>query len=415
MSVKITDIKVINTAPEGINLTVVKVLTSEDGLYGLGCATFAYRYKAVTTYILEYLRHLLIGRDVKNITEIWQLMHQNAYWRDGGIENNAIAGIDLALWDIKGKMANMPVYQLLGGAYRKAVPVYRHVDGQSIDEIVDQINYYKDLGVKHLRVQSGGYGGGLDLRAPKHAPLGSLDGIYLNSRQYIYKTINLFEKLREKIGFDIDLVHDVHERIAPCEAIELAKALEPYHLFFLEDPLPVNQTEYFKNMRALSSTPIAEGELFNNEAQYRFLIVNRLIDFIRIHITQIGGITPAFKLAIFAEQFGIRTAWHGPGDMSPIAHAANIHIDMAIPNFGVQEWSGIRPPNFVIQKLSNKEGALLEVFDGLPKFIDGFVYPNDKPGLGISIDEKAALKYPSIDEVTTWTMTRNYDGGLVLP
>lgn len=415
MSVKITDVQVINTAPEGINLTVVKVLTSEDGLYGLGCATFAYRYKAVTTYILEYLRPLLIGRDVENINELWQLMHQNAYWRNGGVENNAIAGIDIALWDIKGKMANMPVYQLFGGAYRKGVPVYRHVDGANVEEIADQIAYYKDLGVKHLRVQSGGYGGGLDLKAPKSAPCGSYDGIYLNSREYIRKTVKLFEDLRAKIGFDIDLVHDVHERIAPSETIELARALEPCRLFFLEDPLPLNQTEYFKNMRALTSTPIAEGELFNNEAQYRELIVQRLIDFIRVHITQIGGITPAYKLAVFAEQFGVRTAWHGPGDMSPLAHAANIHIDMAVPNFGVQEWSGIRPPNFVIQELSGPEGALLEVFDGLPEFRDGYVYANDRPGLGIELNEKAAAKYPNHDEVTTWTMTRNRDGGLVLP
>ncbi len=266
-----------------------------------------------------------------------------------------------------------------------------------------------------MRVQSGGYGGGLDLKAPKSAPCGSYDGIYLNSREYIRKTVKLFEDLRAKIGFDIDLVHDVHERIAPSEAIELARALEPCHLFFLEDPLPLNQTEYFKNMRALTSTPIAEGELFNNEAQYRDLIINRLIDFIRVHITQIGGITPAYKLAVFAEQFGVRTAWHGPGDMSPLAHAANIHIDLAVPNFGVQEWSGIRPPNFVIQELSGPEGALLEVFDGLPEFRDGYVYPNERPGLGIILNEKAAAKYPNHDEVTTWTMTRNRDGGLVLP
>ena len=247
MTVKITDIEVINTAPEGINLTVVKVKTSEDGLYGLGCATFAYRYKAVTTYILEYLKPLLVGRDVENINELWQLMHQNAYWRNGGVENNAIAGIDIALWDIKGKMANMPVYQLFGGAYRKGVPVYRHVDGASVNEIAEQVDYYKGLGVKHLRIQSGGYGGGLDLKAPKDAPKGALDGIYLNSREYIRKTVKLFEDLRDKVGFDIDFVHDVHERISPAEAIELARALEPVRLFFLEDPLPLNQTEYFTN------------------------------------------------------------------------------------------------------------------------------------------------------------------------
>ncbi len=415
MSVKIQDIEVINTAPEGINLTVVKVVTSEPGLYGLGCATFAYRWRTVTSYVLDYLKPLLVGRNVEDIQELWQLMHQNAYWRNGGIENNAIAGVDIALWDIKGKMANMPVYQLFGGAVRKGVPVYRHVDGSTLEEIVDQVQYYQELGVKHLRIQSGGYGGGLEMKAPHTAPEGSYDGIYLNSREYIRKTVKLFDGLRDKLGFDMDFVHDVHERIAPCEAVELARALDPYKLFFLEDALPVNQCEYFERLRQVSSVPLAEGELFNNEAMYRDLIAKRLIDFIRVHVTQIGGITPAMKLAIFAEQFGVRTAWHGPGDMSPLGHAANIHIDMAAPNFGVQEWSGIKPPNFVIQELSGPEGALLDVFDGLPEFRNGYVYPNDRPGLGIILNEKEALKYPNNDEVTTWTQTRAPDGALNLP
>lgn len=415
MSVLIKDIEVFSTAPEGINLTVVKVLTSVDGLYGLGCATFAYRYKAVETYIREYLRPLMIGRDAEAIEESWALMHQNAYWRNGGVENNAIAGIDLALWDIKGKLANMPLYQLFGGAVRKGVPVYRHVDGNTVDEIVDQVQYYQSLGVKHLRVQSGGYGGGLEVKAPATAPEGALPGIYLNSREYIRKTVKLFDDLRSRLGFGIDLVHDVHERIAPSEAMVLARELEPYKLFFLEDPLPLDQIEYFEQLRALTTTPIAEGELFNNCAEYKTLICKRLIDFIRVHITQVGGITPARKLAIFAEQFGVRTAWHGPGDMSPLAHAANIHIDMAARNFGVQEWSGIEPPNFVIQELSHKKGTLLEVFDGLPEFKNGYVYPNNRPGLGIIFNEKEAAKYPCNDDVTTWTQTRAQDGSLVLP
>ena len=193
MTVKITDIQVINTAPEGINLTVVKVLTSEAGLYGLGDATFAYRWQAVSNYVTEYLKPLLVGRDTDSIQELWQLMHQNAYWRDGGIENIAISGVDMALWDIKGKMAGMPVYDLLGGAVRAAVPVYRHVDGASVDEIADGIAYYREKGLKHLRVQCGGYGGGLSLTPPKGAPEGAHDGIYLDSREYIIKTVDLFE------------------------------------------------------------------------------------------------------------------------------------------------------------------------------------------------------------------------------
>ena len=415
MAVTIRDIRVICTAPEGINLVVVKVETSEPGLYGLGCGTFAYRHLAVKLVVEEYLKPLLVGRNVENIEDLWQLMNQNGYWRNGPIENNAISGVDMALWDIKGKMANMPLYQLFGGKCREGIPVYRHADGRDLSELCENIERFHEMGITNIRCQCGGYGGESYGNTPATAPKGAQPGVYLDSRSYIRNTVKLFEGIRNKLGYEINLVHDVHERIAPSEAIELARALEPCHLFFLEDPLPLNQTEYFKNMRALTSTPIAEGELFNNEAQYRDLIVNRLIDFIRVHITQIGGITPAYKLAIFAEQFGVRTAWHGPGDMSPLAHAANIHIDMAVPNFGVQEWSGIRPPNFVIQDLSGPEGALLEVFDGLPEFRDGYVYPNNRPGLGIILNEKAAAKYPNHDDVTTWTMTRNRDGGLVLP
>ncbi|MDY6322123.1 MAG: enolase C-terminal domain-like protein [Succinivibrio sp.] len=415
MSVTIRDIEVINTAPEGINLTVVKVLTSEDGLYGLGDATFAYRWKAVSNYVTEYLKPLLVGRDTDSIQELWQLMHQNAYWRDGGIENIAISGVDMALWDIKGKRAGMPVYSLLGGAVRGGVPVYRHVDGATVDEIASQIAYYREKGLRHLRVQCGGYGGGLSMQAPASAPEGAHPGIYLDSRDYIRKTVALFEKLREKIGFDIELVHDVHERIAPSEAVELARLLEPCRLFFLEDPLPLNQLESFERLRQATVTPLAEGELFNHQADAKYLISHRLIDFIRVHVPQLGGITPCRKLATFAEEFGVRTAWHGPGDLSPVGHAANIHLDMSSVNFGVQEWSGIEPPNFVIQKLRTQKGALLEVFKGMPEFRDGYVYPNDKPGLGIEIDMKEAAKYPCTDEITTWTQTRGRDGALVLP
>ena len=208
---------------------------------------------------------------------------------------------------------------------------------------------------------------------------------------------------------------DVHERIAPADAVRLAKGLEPFDLFFLEDPVPLEQTNWLRNLRQQTSIPIAQGELFNNPAEWRTLIAEQLIDFIRVHISQVGGITPARKLQIFAEQFGVRTAWHGPGDMSPLAHAANIHIDLAAQNFGVQEWSGIEPPNFVIQELKGPHGALLDVFPGMPEFKDGYVYANDKPGLGVDIDEAEAAKYPCEKTVTTWTQTRSRDGALVTP
>ena len=415
MNVTIRDIRVICTAPEGINLVVVRVDTSEPGLYGLGCGTFAYRHLAVRLVVEEYLRPLLVGRRVDNIEEIWQLMHQNGYWRNGPIENNAIAGVDMALWDIKGKMAGMPLYQLFGGKYREAVPVYRHADGRDLEELCENIKKYMELGVGTIRCQCGGYGGGGYDLPPAGAPDGAQKGVYLNSAAYIRDTTALFAGIREKLGDTVQLVHDVHERIAPSDAIRLAKALEPYNLTFLEDALPLEQVEWFRRLREQSSIPLAEGELFNNPYEWRTLIQERLIDYIRVHITQIGGITPARKLAIFAEQYGVRTAWHGPGDMSPLAHAANVHIDLAAPNFGVQEWSGIEPPNVVIQELRSQKGALLEVFDGLPEYRDGYVYANDRPGLGIELNEKEAEKYPCVNTVTTWTQTRRPDGALQTP
>lgn len=416
MNPKIRDIKVICTAPEGINLVVVKVETTEPGLYGLGCATFAYRHLTVQHLIETYLRPLLIGREVNNILELWQLMHQNAYWRHGPISNNAISGIDMALWDIKGKMAGMPVYDLFGGKVRAGVPVYRHADGSDISEICENIEKYREIGVRHIRCQCGGYGGSGYGAAPNWAAKNAADGIYLDSRKYMRETVRLFSEIREREGEELELVHDVHERIHPTEAVEFVKEMEPFHLFFMEDVVPLEQTEWLDKIKRTSTVPLSQGELFNNPAEYRRLIQNRSIDFMRVHISQVGGITPARRLQQFCAEYGVRICWHGPGDMSPLAHAANIHIDLAAENLGLQEWSGIEPPNFVIQELNGQRGALLEVFPGLPEYgNDGFVYANDKPGLGVELNEKAALKYPCSSPVTVWTQTRNRDGSLQTP
>lgn len=415
MSTLITDVKVILTAPEGINLLVVKVETNQPGLYGLGCGTFAYRHLAVKCLIEEYLRPLVVGRDVHAIEEIWQLMHQNAYWRNGPIENNAISGIDMALWDIKGKLANMPLYQLLGGKVREAVPIYRHADGKDLSELCDNIQKYREQGITHIRCQSGGYGGGGYGAAPAHAPSHAPDGVYLDARKYMRETVKMFDGIRSRVGFDVELCHDVHERLKPTDAIRLAQALEPFDLFFLEDAIPLEEGEWIRQLRDKTNIPIAQGELFNHPFEWRNLIAERLIDFIRVHLSQVGGITPARKLQLFAEQYGVRTAWHGPGDMSPLAHAANIHIDLASRNFGVQEWSGTEPPNFVIQELKGPREALLDVFPGLPQFKQGYVYANDLPGLGVDIDEAQAALYPCDSGVTTWTQTRLIDGSLHTP
>ena len=415
MATLISDVKVILTAPEGINLVVVKVETNQPGLYGLGCATFAYRHLVVQCLVEQYLKPLLVGRDVSAIEELWQLMHQNAYWRNGPAENNAISGVDMALWDIKGKMAGMPVYQLFGGKVREAVPIYRHADGRDLAELCDNIQRYREMGITHIRCQSGGYGGGGFGAAPKSAPRGAADGIYLDGKSYMRDTLKLFDGIRSTVGFDVALCHDVHERLSPNEAIRFACQMERFDLFFLEDAIPLEEGQWLRELRAKTTIPLAQGELFNNPAEWKSLITERLIDYIRVHLSQIGGITPGRKLQLFAEQFGVKTAWHGPGDMSPLAHAANIHIDLSARNFGVQEWSGIEPPNFVIQQLKGPRGALLDVFPGLPEFKDGYVYANDKPGLGVDIDEAQAAKYPCEKTVTTWTQTRLADGTLQTP
>ena len=415
MAIVITDVRVILTAPEGINLVVVRVDTNQPGLYGLGCATFAYRHVAVKCLVEEYLKPLLVGRDAEAIEELWQLMHQNAYWRNGPIENNAISGVDMALWDIKGKQAGLPLYQLFGGKVRAGVPIYRHADGRDLDELCDNIEKYRAQGITHIRCQSGGYGGGGYGRAPASAPAGALDGVYLDSRRYMRETLALFEGIRSRIGWDVQLCHDVHERLKPVEAIQFACEMERFDLFFLEDAIALEEGDWLRQLRAKTNIPLAQGELFNHPFEWKTLIVERLIDYIRVHLSQVGGITPARKLQIFAEQFGVRTAWHGPGDMSPLAHAANIHIDLAARNFGVQEWSGTEPPNFVIQELKGPREALLEVFPGLPEFRQGYVYANDKPGLGVDIDEREAAKYPCEKTVTTWTQTRLVDGTLQTP
>lgn len=398
-NVKIRDVRTILTAPQGINLIVVKIETTEQGLYGLGCATFAYREKAVTCMVEEYLKPLLLGSDVANIEDMWHLMNNNSYWRNGPVTNNAISGVDMALWDIKGKMADMPVYDLLGGKSRQGVAVYRHADGAELSQVVANVQKFREQNVRHIRIQWGGYGGKANnINTPPNSPNGS----YYCPDQYIQNTLKLFDHVREKLGYDFELLHDWHERIVPIDAIRLAKSLEPYRLFFLEDVLSPEQGEWLKILRQQTCTPIALGELYNNPKEWDYLISNRLIDFIRVHISQIGGITPARKLAIFCEQFGVRTAWHGPGDVSPVGHAANIHLDLSSHNFGIQEWCGL-------------EGLLEEVFPGTPTLKDGYVYANDNPGFGIDIDEKLAAKYPPTTTITKWTQTRLPDGTINTP
>lgn len=402
----ITDIRPILTAPDGIALVVVRVDTDEPGLSGLGCATFTQRPTLVAQAVEEYLAPLLVGRDPANIDELWHLMYVNSYWRNGPVLNNAISGVDMALWDIKGKVAGMPVYDLLGGKCRAAAMVYRHADGPEPAAVLDRVLQYRDEGHLAVRCQMGGYGGrtGADVhhRATAFEPVRraaetSFPGAYYDPTRYARSVVDLFEHVRAGVGDDVVLLHDIHERLAPIDAIRLARDLEPYRLFFLEDPLPPDQVDWFRRLREQTVTPIAMGELHNHPLEWKPLVVEQLVDFVRSHISQLGGITPARKLAALCEAFGVRTAWHGPGDVSPVGHAANLHLDLACRNFGIQEVIGFGE-------------ALLEVFPGTPELRDGHLWANDRPGLGIEIDESLAARYPIEVAPIAWTQSRWPDG-----
>ena len=397
---KITKVRAICTAPEGTPLVVVKVETNQPGLYGVGCATYTQRFLTVAHAVDTYFDPLLKDKDPSRIEDIWQMSMVSPYWRNGPILNNALSGVDMALWDIKGKLANMPLYDLFGGKAREGVRVYRHADGKTLEEVGDRVQAFIEKGVQVIRLQFGGYGGRSSLDAKK--PENACAGAYYDTLGYQLSVVKLFDAMRKRFGFEIEFCHDVHERLEPIEAVRLAKELEPYRLYFLEDALSPEQVDWFKIMRQQTCTPVAMGELFNNPMEWTGLISNRLIDFIRVHISQIGGITPARKLAILCENFGIRTAWHGPGDVSPVGHAANIHLDLSSWNFGVQEWSG----------WSDKS---TEVFPGCPELRGGYVYANYKPGLGIDIDETLAKKYPCSEELPKWTNARRVDGTLARP
>jgi mannonate dehydratase len=407
---RIRDVRAILTAPEGIRLVVVKVETDEPELYGLGCATFTQRPLAVATAIEEYVKPQVIGRSPHDVEDIWSMLAVSSYWRSGPVLNNAISGVDMALWDIKGKLAGMPLYNLLGGRCRVAATVYVHASGQEPAAVADAARRFMDEGFTHVRCQvavpgSATYGveGALDSDDPHPGHLRLRQDAW-DPAAYARAVPVLFEHLRLALGDGVELLHDIHERVPPITAIGMAKALEPYRLYFLEDPLAPEDTGYFPLLRQQTAIPLAMGELYVNVNEYLPLIQNRLIDFIRVHLSDIGGITPARKLAGACELFGVRTAWHGPGDVSPIGHAANLHLDLAMPNFGIQE-------------AHRFDDACREVFPGTPEIRDGMMWTNDQPGLGIDLDERRAARfsYPEHPINGAWPPVRQRDGTVQRP
>jgi mannonate dehydratase len=382
---RIVEAKVIVCCP-GRNFVTLKLVT-EDGVYGLGDATLNGRELAVASYLSDHLIPLLIGRDARRIEDTWQYLYKGAYWRRGPVTMSAIAAVDTALWDIRGKTLDTPVYQLLGGASRESVMVYGHANGTTEEETVQAVAAYIALGYRAIRAQCAipgvqhayGVGRGTLYYEPaqKGVPLESI----WSTEKYLDFMPPIFARLRKEFGFDLHLLHDVHHRLTPIEAARLGKSLEPYRLFWLEDPVPAENQAAFRTIRQHTTTPIAVGEVFNTIFDGAQLIEEELIDYIRTTVVHAGGISHMRKIAALAELHHVRTGSHGATDLSPVAMAGALHFDLSVHNFGVQEY----------MRHSDETDR---VFPHAYSFASGAMHPGDAAGLGVDIDERLAADYP---------------------
>ncbi len=382
---KIVDAKVIVTCP-GRNFVTVKI-TTDEGVYGIGDATLNGREKSVVSYLEDYLLPTLIGRDPQQIEDIWQFFYRGAYWRRGPIGMTALAGIDVALWDIKAKLANMPLYQLLGGRSRDRIMVYSHANGKDLDSTLEAVAKAKAKGYKAIRVQCGipgiekvyGVAKGSKSYEPADADLPNVES--WSTEKYMNYIPEVFAAVRKEFGNELHLLHDVHHRLTPIEAARVGKDLEPFRLFWMEDAVPAENQDAFKLIRHHTTTPLAVGEVFNSIHDCRELIQNQLIDYIRTTIVHAGGITHVRRIADFASLYNVRTGFHGATDLSPVCMGAALHFDYWVPNFGIQE------------HMAHSE-QMEEVFTRAYEFNDGYFTPGEKIGHGVDIDEKLAAKYP---------------------
>ncbi|NII59743.1 D-mannonate dehydratase ManD [Sphingomonas aerolata] len=378
---RIVNARVIVTCP-GRNFVTLKV-ECDDGSTGLGDATLNGRELSVASYLSDHVVPCLIGRDAHRIEDVWQFLYKGAYWRRGPVTMAAIAAVDTALWDIKGKLAGMPVYQLLGGAARDACMVYAHANGTTIDDTIAVAKAEQAKGYKAIRLQCGVPGLASTYGVAKHgaryepadADLPS-ESVW-STEKYLRVVPELFKAAREAMGWDVHLLHDIHHRLTPIEAARLGKALEPFNLFWMEDPTPAENQEAFKLIRHHTTTPIAVGEVFNSIWDAKDLIEHQLIDYIRATVVHAGGITHLRRIAALADLYHIRTGCHGATDLSPVAMAAALHFGLSVPNFGIQE----HMPH------TDETDA---VFPHAYRFDAGMMHPGEAPGLGVDIDEALA-------------------------
>ncbi|MDU0312548.1 D-galactonate dehydratase family protein [Phycicoccus sp. M110.8] len=388
----ITAVDVVVCSPDR-NFVTLRV-TTDDGLVGLGDGTLNGRELAVASYLRDHVAPLLLGRDAHAIEDTWQFLYRSAYWRRGPVTMAAIAAVDVALWDLKAQAAGLPLYQLLGGASRTGIMAYGHASGRDTAELFDSIREHLQLGYRSIRVQTSvpginavygvaaqptSEGSRYDYEPAQRAPLPAEED--WDTRAYLRHIPSVFEAVRSEFGPELPLLHDGHHRMTPIQAARLGKDLEPYDLFWLEDCTPAENQEALRLVRAHTITPLAIGEVFNTVWDYQTLIREQLIDYVRSAVTHTGGITAMRKLLDFAAQYQIKSGIHGPTDISPVGMAAALHLDLAIHNFGIQEYM--------------RHGALTnEVFRQSFTFEDGYLHPGEQPGLGVTLDQAAAERFP---------------------
>jgi mannonate dehydratase len=366
-------------ASPGRNFVTLR-LTTDDGLTGVGDATLNGRELAVAAYLREHVAPLLVGIDPHRIEDTWQLLYRGAYWRRGPVTMAAIAAVDMALWDIKGKAAGLPVYQLLGGQSRTGCMAYAHAHGRTVEELFEAVRQRQEQGYRAIRLQSGVpglgniYGVGASTRRGDAARWPTPMVEEWDTPKYLRFVPTVFERARSEFGEDLHLLHDAHHRLAPIEAARLAKDLEPYRLFWLEDTVTAEDPAAVRLVRAASTTPLAIGEVFNSIYDVKPLIDERLIDYVRMAVTHSGGITPLKRIFEYAGISGIRTGAHGPEDISPVGFAAALHLGLSVHNFGIQEYAGYSE-------------AAVQLFQPGFSYSDGYLHPGDAPGLGVSYDD----------------------------